>query len=93
MTKKDVDHFEMIKSISNFRGESVFEVGKKGAKTPEALLMQKRRKKLANVILGSKKTFQESVANEKAKQLKVLEHRDLSDLDEEALQGFNVEGI
>ncbi|KAJ8327550.1 ATP-dependent RNA helicase dbp10 [Batrachochytrium dendrobatidis] len=53
--KSEFNRVEMIKSISNFRPtESVFEVGRRGMKSSEAVLMVKRRNLLAGKINAMK---------------------------------------
>lgn len=52
---------EFLKSISQFRPmETIFEVGKKGIKTDEALLMKKRRTQVTQSIIKHKKIIAEN---------------------------------
>jgi ATP-dependent RNA helicase DDX54/DBP10 len=71
--KEDVNHFSMLQSISGYRpAESVFEVGKKSKKTPEAILMQRRRKKLGNTIINAKQTKTDFIDKETEHQKRVI---------------------
>jgi ATP-dependent RNA helicase DDX54/DBP10 len=69
----EVERFSMIQSISGYRpAESVFEVGKRAGRTPEAILMQRRRKQLTNTITNAKQTKLESIEKETKKQQLVV---------------------
>ncbi|KAJ3269832.1 ATP-dependent RNA helicase ddx54 [Terramyces sp. JEL0728] len=47
----ELARYDMVSSLGKFRPqESIFELGKKGSKTQEALLMQKRRQQLKHLI-------------------------------------------
>lgn len=77
----------MINSIQNFRPkESIFEVGKKGLKTPESLLMQKRRSGLKKAIEGSLLTKEKIIGSELLSQSRILLGRKEKEVDD--FKGF-----
>ncbi len=66
----------MIESIGTYRpSESIFEVGKKGSKTSEAILMKKRRRQFANTITTAKTQREAGILKEKILQQKVIDSR------------------
>ena len=81
---------DMVLAVQGYRPlESVFEVGKKGAKTPEAILMQKRRRQFADAIISTKQKLKDVRKTEKAAQQKVLRAVVPFEVDE---TGFKVVG-
>ncbi|KAI8818385.1 P-loop containing nucleoside triphosphate hydrolase protein [Fimicolochytrium jonesii] len=81
---------EMIASISRFRpSETVFETTKKGLKTPEALLMQKRRGQFGNSVTAWRAQREEKDAKLAKHQSEVIGKGTLEAADEADLEsGF-----
>jgi ATP-dependent RNA helicase DDX54/DBP10 len=81
----------MVNSIQKFRpAESIFELGKRGSKTAEALLMQKRRKQFAKAIVDTKQKTEDIAVKETAQQLQVIERKKTQEGDVEVdFSGFN----
>jgi ATP-dependent RNA helicase DDX54/DBP10 len=73
-----------IESLSKFRPtETVFEVGKRGVKSSEAVLMHKRRKQLNGVIETTKELKQErQIKNSLAQEAAII--RTMSSINDEA---------
>lgn len=64
----------MVSAISKFRPqESVFEIGKKGKTSAEALLMQKRRSMFHSTILRKKTLVDEQINSEMERQKKAID--------------------
>jgi ATP-dependent RNA helicase DDX54/DBP10 len=74
----------MIESISKFRpAETVFEVGKRGTKSSEAVLMGKRRSQLATVIGAVKEQRKELQQKSSAEQTLFIENRKKESVDDD----------
>jgi ATP-dependent RNA helicase DDX54/DBP10 len=80
----------MISQIQNFRpSESIFELGKKGTKTAEAVLMQKRRKQLQKSIKYNLEQKDKIIKNEQMSQTRFLSEKVNQNVTENVdLEGF-----
>jgi ATP-dependent RNA helicase DDX54/DBP10 len=88
--EEEVSRTFMVESISKFRpAETVFEVGKKGMKTKEATLMQKRRSQLLKVIDAVKEKRKETENKRESDQQTLFKHQhgDIP-LDDESMNAF-----
>lgn len=84
----EMERFSMVKSISNFRpSETIFEVGKRGGKSAEAVLMGKRRNQFSKAIIDVHSKRSSLIANEQQKQRKVIDSS-RKVIDEEDLASF-----
>lgn len=86
--KEEVDRQVLLRSISQFRpAETVFEVGKRGGKSAEAIMMVKRRMDLQEVIKASKETRAEVEDEMVKRQMIAVESRSKSEVaDEEEIE-------
>lgn len=85
----DKNRNAFIESISKFRpSETVFEVGKRGTKSLEATLMQKRRRQLNAVIETVKEQRTEVATQNSMNQRSLVEKSSLEINDEDGLLEF-----
>ena len=73
VTEAEKHQLEVLQQLSRFRpAESVFEVGKRGSKAPEATLMVKRRRQLGQRIQERTQSVKDMIAAETEKQKKSI---------------------
>ncbi|KAJ3383176.1 ATP-dependent RNA helicase dbp10 [Lobulomyces angularis] len=74
--KEEVEKQNMLRNLSLFRpAETIFEVGKRGNKAKEAVMMNKRRKLLTELITSSNVLRVENETEMKKKQLGAIKNR------------------
>jgi ATP-dependent RNA helicase DDX54/DBP10 len=90
VSKNELEQVSMISQIQNFRpSESIFELGKKGTKTAEAVLMQKRRKQLQKSIKYNLEQKDKIIKNEQMSQTRFLSEKVNQNVTENVdLEGF-----
>lgn len=87
--KAELDRTAMVENISKFRpSETVFEIGKRGLKTPEALTMQKRRSQLSLVIGAVKEQRSEAQLKRLSEQQTFMSKRSLEEAGPQDFSGF-----
>ncbi|KAJ3307986.1 ATP-dependent RNA helicase ddx54, partial [Boothiomyces sp. JEL0838] len=76
INQKELVRYDMVNSLSKFRPqESIFELGKKGSKTQEALLMQKRRQQIKHLIEKRVEKEEKITQQSQYEQSKILSQR------------------
>ena len=87
VSQHEKEQIDVLQQLSRFRpSESVFEVGKRGSKAPEAALMVKRRRQLDKKIQERTQSVKEMVAMETEKQKKSINDNLNNRMDIEGVQ-------
>jgi ATP-dependent RNA helicase DDX54/DBP10 len=93
--EREADQFLMINAISSYRPqETIFEAGKRGSKSSEAVLMQKRRFQLQKTILGIHQKHKQIQETEYNKQKASIAQKMVVEQSEiEALEKLGIENL
>ncbi|ORX86736.1 DEAD-domain-containing protein [Anaeromyces robustus] len=83
--KNEIERAKIVNSLSSFRPhETIFEVGKRGLKSAEAQLMQKRRSQIFSIIEARQEKI--AKAEEKKAQMKANKAKKVDEVNEEELE-------
>jgi ATP-dependent RNA helicase DDX54/DBP10 len=81
--EKELNRYSMVKAIAGFRPpETVFEVTKRGSKSAEAILMQKRRAQFSKAISETHSKWAEIKQKEMSSQANVLSSKHIVQADD-----------
>ncbi|OUM70167.1 hypothetical protein PIROE2DRAFT_37661 [Piromyces sp. E2] len=83
--KDEIERAKIVNSLTSFRPhETIFEVGKRGLKSAEAQLMQKRRSQIFSIIEARQEKI--AKAEEKKAQMKANKNKKVDEVNEEELE-------
>jgi len=86
--KDEIERAKIVNSLTSFRPhETIFEVGKRGLKSAEAQLMQKRRSQIFSIIEARQEKI--AKAEEKKAQMKANKNKKVDEVNEEELEVIN----